>query len=286
MDVRPAHRVMRMFLQPEQLDAALALRAEHGPDVVTLAGGTDLIVQLNRGALRPAGWLDVSRIAGCQDIAIRDGEAVLAGGATFSQLGGLPVRCLAAAAMSVGGPQVRNRGTLAGNLATASPAADGSTALLALDATVELSHATRGKRTVPIAEFFLDYKRTALAADELITAVRFRTDTAAAWGKIGKRGACNISVACCAVGRLAGGAYRIAMGSVGPYPMRALKAEAVLNEGPLTEKLIAAAAAAAMDDARPIDDHRATARYRRAMCETLVSRLLRQLRDEATARVV
>lgn len=260
------------------------MRAEHGPDVVSVAGGTDLIVQLNRDALRPAGWLDLSGIAGFQELALRDGEAVLSGGVTFSHMGGLPVRCLAAAAMSVGGPQVRNRGTIAGNLATASPAGDGSTALLALDATVELSHATRGTRSVPVREFFLDYKQTALAPDELITAVRFPTDARTAWYKIGKRGACNISVVCGAVGRSAAGTYRIALGSVGPYPMRAAAAEAIVNEGGLTDEAIAAAAAAAMKEIRPIDDHRASARYRRAMCGTLVRRLLLQMRDDAAEK--
>lgn len=276
---------MDMFFQPRNLDDALALRAEHGPDVLTLGGGTDLLVLVNRGVLRPAGWLDLSRVAGFAGIAEDDGEIVLSGGVTFSQIGTLPVRALAAAAMSVGGPQVRNRATIAGNLATASPAGDGSTALLALGATIEMSHAQRGRRTVPIDRFFLDYKRTAMAPDELITAVRFRGDVRTAWYKIGKRGACNISVVSCAIGWAADGSCRIALGSVGPYPMRASRAEAVVNQGGLTEEAIAEAAAEATKEAQPIDDHRASARYRRAMCGTLVRRLLMQLRDEAAAHV-
>ncbi|MGB9626634.1 MAG: FAD binding domain-containing protein, partial [Phycisphaerae bacterium] len=89
---------MDMFFQPRNLDDALALRAEHGPDVLTLGGGTDLLVLVNRGVLRPAGWLDLSRVAGFAGIAEDGGEIVLSGGATFSQIGALPVRALAAAA--------------------------------------------------------------------------------------------------------------------------------------------------------------------------------------------
>ncbi len=273
-----------MFLQPRHLDAALALRAEHGPDVVTIGGGTDLIVQLNHGRLRPAGWLDLSQVADFQEIGKQDGEIVLAGGATFARIACMATGCLAAAARSVGGPQVRNRGTIAGNLATASPAGDGSTALLALDALVELAHARRGRRTLPITEFFRDYKQTALAPDELITSVRFRAGAPTGWYKIGKRGACNIAVVCCAVAQPADGTYRIALGSVGPYPMRATRAETVLAQGGLTEETIAQAAEEAMREAQPISDHRASAAYRRAMCGVLVRRLLTQLREEMGGR--
>ena len=180
--------------------------------------------------------------------------------------------------MSVGGPAIRNRGTIAGNMGTASPAGDGCVALLALDAEVELRHATRGPRTIPIGDYFTGFRKTALLGDELITAIRFRNDWAGAWGKIGKRGATNISVVCCAATMSPTGQMRIAFGSVAPTVVRVRRAEAIVEAGGLTDPAIEAAAAAAMAGVSPIDDHRASAAYRRAMCGVLVRRLLKTLR--------
>jgi CO/xanthine dehydrogenase FAD-binding subunit len=278
-----------MFYQPADMTEALRLRAELGPEVVTVCGGTDVVVAMNHGAVRPEAILDLSRVAGRDSVERADGMYVLGGGVTFAQMAKLPVRALAEAARSVGGPQIRNIGTIAGNLGTASPAGDGSVALLALDAEVELSHAERGSRWVRLDEFFLDYKRTALRPDELITRVRFPADFQSVWYKIGKRGAVNISIVCCAIGRSPARECRIALGSVGPYPMRAREAEAVLNGDaasiahravphPSDERIETAAEAAELE-AAPIDDQRSSARYREAMCRVLVRRLLRELRD-------
>jgi CO/xanthine dehydrogenase FAD-binding subunit len=218
----------------------------------------------------------------------------VAGGATFAELARLPVRCLAEASLGVGGPQIRNRGTIAGNLATASPAGDGSTALLALDAELELR--TAGSvRHLPLREFFLDYRRTALAADEMITAVEFPANWRTAWQKLGKRGAMNISMVCCAVGASPSGKFHVAFGSVGPYPLRAPQAEAFLSaecglqntergilsgaESPMeiSDKVVSEAARLAELDVRPIDDFRARADYRRAMAGVLLKKCLREL---------
>ncbi|UCG33064.1 MAG: FAD binding domain-containing protein [Phycisphaerales bacterium] len=278
-----------MFYQPTDMAEALRLRAELGPEVVTVCGGTDVVVAMNHGVARPEAFLDLSRVAGRDSVERVNGIYLLGGGVTFAQMAKLPVRALAEAARSVGGPQIRNVGTIAGNLGTASPAGDGSVALLALDAEVELSHVERGSRWVRLEEFFLDYKRTALQPDELITRVRFPSDFESVWYKIGKRGAVNISIVCCAIGRSPAGAYRIALGSVGPVPMRAMEAEAVLNGDStdaahravayLADEVIERAAEAAELEAAPIDDQRSSARYREAMCRVLVRRLLRELRD-------
>ena len=266
-----------MFYQPRELSEALRLRAELGPEVVTVCGGTDLVVAVNHRAIQPRGFLDLSRVADF-DYAVRaDGMYVLGAGATFARLAKLPVPALAEAARSVGGPQIRHRGTIGGNLATASPAGDGSVALLALEAQVEMAHAERGARWVALPDFFLDYRRTALGPDELITRLRFPADGQSAWYKIGKRGAVNISIVCCAVGKSPAGEYRIALGSVAPYPLRAGGAEKLLSGQALTDDSIERAAQAAAAAAAPIDDQRGSARYRRAMCRTLTGRLLRQL---------
>jgi len=268
-----------MFYQPGEIDEALRIRSEEGPRATPLAGGTDLVVALNREGNGEQGYLDLTRVSGYSDVRRDNGVWLLGGGVTFSQLGRLELGALSEAALTVGGPGIRNRATIAGNLGTASPAGDGCVALLATDAIVELAHASRGKRRVPIADFFTGFKQTALAADELITAVVVPNGWRTAFCKIGKRGAINISVVCTAVGLSPDGDVRIAFGSVAPTVLRATKAEAIIEQGGCEDDAIEAAAQSAMREVSPIDDHRATASYRRAMCGVLVRRLLRRLRD-------
>lgn len=269
-----------MFAQPATLAEALAVRADGGADVTPIAGGTDIVVAMNRGTPAPGSFLDLSHVAGFSDVRRDNGTWRLGGGATFSRLGRMPVRCLAQAAMTVGGPAIRNRGTIAGNLGTASPAGDGCVALMAMDAEIELTHARRGRRSIPIDDYFTGFRQTALLADELITGVHFSADWRTAWYKIGKRSSINISLVCCAVGLSPGGDVRIAFGCVAPTVMRARSAESILETDGLSDDAVEAAAAAAMQEVSPIDDHRASAAYRRAMCGVLTRRLLSQLRDE------
>lgn len=270
-----------MFHQPHSLEEALALRAKMGADITPIAGGTDVVVAMNRTGHGPKHFLDLTHVEGYSDVRRENGSWVLGGGATFTQLGRMPVRALAEAAMTVGGPAIRNCGTIAGNLGTASPAGDGCVALMAVDAEIDLTHATRGRRVIPIHEYFTGFRKTALIVDELITAVRLPTDWQTAWYKIGKRGSINISLVCCAVGMSPKGDVRIAFGCVAPVVMRARQAEAIVERDGLTDKAIEAAAQSAIKEVSPIDDHRSSAAYRRAMCGVLVRRLLRQLRDEA-----
>lgn len=275
-----------MFHRPTSFEEALAVKARLGAEVTPIAGGTDLLVGLNRGETLGADTLDLSTVADFGRIERQDGSLLLSAGVTWAQLARLEVECVARAARSVGGPQIRNRGTIGGNLASASPAGDASVALLALDAEVELSHAARGPRWIKLTDFFLSYRRTALADDELIARVRIPAPGAlrgSAWYKIGKRGAVNISVVCAAAGRLADGRVCLAFGSVAPVPLRAVRTEALLAGRPLTGELIERAVAEAMAEVRPIDDWRASADYRRAMCGVLTRRLLRQVRTEQEA---
>jgi CO/xanthine dehydrogenase FAD-binding subunit len=274
--VRVVHldRGLRVLHQPRDWQQALELKARFGPGIVPLAGGTDLLVALNRGQWRPERILDLKAIPDYNRIGRENGSYRLSAGATYSTISRLPVTALAQAALSIGGPQVRNRGTIGGNLATASPAGDGCVALLALDATIEIHHAARAPRLVPVRDFFLDYRRTALQPDELIAAVRIPADWTTAWYKIGKRSSVNISIVCCAIARSPLGRCYVALGCVGPYPMRALKTESLLNSAPLSPELIDDAARLVATEVSPIDDHRASGGYRRAMSSVLVKRLL------------
>ncbi|MCP4248029.1 MAG: xanthine dehydrogenase family protein subunit M [bacterium] len=269
-----------MFHRPTSFDDALAIKARLASAVTPLAGGTDLIVGLNRGQPLPGEVLDLSSVQDNAGTGLENGALLLGAGVTWAQLGRLEIECLARAALSVGGPQIRNRGTIGGNLATASPAGDGSVALLALDAEIELSHAERGSRWLRLADFFVSYRKTTLTEDELISRIRVPAPDAlqgTAWYKIGKRGAVNISLVCAAAARWPDGRIALAFGSVAPVPLRAVRTEAVVSGQKLTDGLIERAGVEAETEVQPIDDWRASADYRRAMCRTLTRRLLRQL---------
>jgi len=267
-----------VFHQPHTLDEALELRGRLKENAVVVGGGTDVLVAMNHGTLRPRGFLDLSHVEGSNAVQ-RDHDWITIGaGTTFAQLATLDVGCLREAALSVGGPQIRNAGTLGGNLAGASPAGDGCVALLALDARVEVTSAARGPRWLSLNdEWFVAYRKTALANDELITRVRVRSDFRSAWCKIGKRGAVNISVVCCAVGRSPDNRYCLAFGCVAFRPLRTSQAERLLQGQFPSDERIERAAESVMAEVSPIDDHRGGAAYRRVMCGVLTRRLLREV---------
>lgn len=268
-----------MFYQPKDIQEALGLKAklkEHG---AFIAGGTDIVVLLNHGKVAPENFIDLTHIPELSTIHRHNGTLELAGNVTYAQCGRLPVRCLAQASLSVGGPGIRELGTLAGNLATASPAGDGSTALLALDAEVELT-SVRGARRLPLDEFFLSYRKTALAPDEMITKVLIPTNYQSDWAKNGKRGAVNISVVAAAVAITPKKHVRIALASVAATPIRCYKAEKFLAQNGLSAGTIRQAAELVRGEIKPITDHRASADYKIHLSGVMVRRLLENLVKE------
>ena len=277
------------ILAPDTLTEALELKAER-PDAVPLAGGTDLMVALNFRHARPGAVLDLTRVPELRDWAPDDGRVRVGAGVTYTRLIaelGDRLPGLAIASRTVGSLQIRNRGTVGGNLATASPAGDGLPPLYTADAVIEVA-STRGTRRIPVAEFVTGPKRTCLADDELICAF----DVAAAAGpqqfaKVGTRNAmviavCSVSLALWPEER------RVAacIGSAGPTPLRAPEAEAFIA-GALDEHDLWARADPIPDAtaerfgalvgaaARPIDDVRGTADYRRHAVSVLARRALR-----------
>ncbi len=282
-----------MFYQPHSIVEALAMKERLGPEATFLAGGTDLIVMLNHGRSSARSFIDLTHVPGLDYVSEEREQPVpatlrIGGGATFARLARLPINVLSESALGVGGPQIRNRATIAGNLATASPAGDGSTALLALDASITL-RTSSATRSMPLRDFFLDYRKTALAPDEMIDSVTVPSNWSTAWVKLGKRGAMNISVVCCAVGISEAGQFHIAFGSVGPYPLlvpetaRFLTQEAKQTEPggrqALPEVIVKEASRMVAAEVRPIDDFRAKADYRRAMTGALLQKALRQITD-------
>src|SRR6266545_2039043 len=190
------------FFQPETWREALALKAEH-PDTLPIAGGTDVMVEINLDHHRPASVIDLTRVRELTEWGTEDGLLRIGAGVTYTRLIdelGDRLPGLAIASRTVGSPQIRNRGTFGGNLATASPAGDAHPPLLASDAVVEAESAEGGRRPIPIAAFFTGPKRSALAPAELIAAVRIPAATGPQqFSKIGTRNAMVIAVASFAV---------------------------------------------------------------------------------------
>jgi CO/xanthine dehydrogenase FAD-binding subunit len=278
-------------LVPDRLDDALAaLDSEPAPTV--LAGGTDLMVELNYGRRRLIDVLSLRRLTGLRDwhverTAAGADEVVLGATVTYTTLLGdelaalLPA--LAQAARTVGSPQIRNAGTIGGNLVTGSPAGDTLPVLVALAATVELASARGGVRRLPVSEFLTGPKQTARRPDELLVAVRVPVATGACeFLKIGVRNAMVIAVANCAlVVDRERRSLHCALGAVGPVPIRDEDAELwattrldwdgdTAPHPSVVEGFGRRMAAAA----RPIDDHRATAAYRRHAVGVMARRAL------------
>lgn len=283
-------------LRPAAWSEAVALRSER-PDLDVIAGGTDVMVEVNFGRRRPVGLLDLTRVAD-PDVAgwsVADGTVVIGAGVTWTQVltdlaDVLPG--LAMAARTVGSPQIRNRGTLAGNLASASPAGDGHPPLLAAGASVELESVS-GRRLVPIAEFFLAPKRSALASDELVRAVHVPVAAGPQqFSKVGTRNAMVIAVTSFAVALdLPGRRVGTGIGSAGPTPLRATAAEELAAEslpwesaGPVPVDVVRRFGELVAEAASPIDDVRGTAAYRRNALAVMARRTLSWAWAEHTSR--
>src|ERR1700682_5547194 len=282
-------------LLPHSLDEALAIKAEH-PEAVPLNGGTDLMVDLNFGRLRPGAIVDLSRVGELAAWREENGHVFLGSGVTYATI----VREMSAnkplvqASRSVGSPQIRNRGTVGGNLGTASPAGDALPVLAAYDADVVVRSRARGERSLPWHAFITGPKKTALAADELIVGARWpRRRGPGSFSKIGTRNAMVIAVASlCLVVDEENGRVKVALGSVGPTILRATEAEqqisgAMASSGAwqdpsitLPDKLIDEFSRRVPAAAQPLDDVRGTAAYRRHGCRVLARRAITWALDE------
>ena len=278
------------------LDEALELLAHYRESARIIAGGTDIILEIERG-IRPGvkALIDITHVPGLDSIQssgndmISLGPLVTHNDCVASPLARQRAWPLVQACWEVGAPQIRNRATVAGNLITASPANDTITPLMALDASVTLC-SVKGERSIPLNEFYTGVRRTIMAPDEMLTGIHFRglnENERGVFIKVGLRKFQAISVVNIAtivelddgVGMPVVKNARIALGAVAPTVVRALQAEAYLKGRVLDDEALTAAATLVTQSIAPIDDIRGTAEYRREVAGVITRRALTAIRE-------
>jgi len=276
------------LVAPADLSAVVSLLADQLGEWLPIAGGTDVMVQFAAGKLPNRKLVSLWNLPELRRIDVLDYEIRIGAGSTYTDLREhetvrqeFPL--LAAAARFTGGIANQNRGTLGGNIVNASPAADSLPALLVYEADLILVSA-RGERRVRYVDFHTGYKKTLLAADELIQWIIIPRQFAAYVSysrKVGARNAQAISKTCVAgLGKVVDGMVeeiRIAAGSVAPTPIRLRETERTVNGGSINDIMIESARQAAIGEIRPIDDGRSTAAYRSAVVGNLVAEFLHML---------
>jgi aerobic carbon-monoxide dehydrogenase medium subunit len=286
------------YYEPETVAEACSLISKSANRAKILAGGTDLLVKMKRGLERPESLVSLKRITTFSEIRYVPGESLNIGAlVTISRLIASSIineefEILGQAAGMMALPQVRNRGTVGGNLCNASPAADTAPALVAMGSQVSITGLT-GERIIPLEEFFTGPGQTALHQDEILTEIRVPVPSSRAGGSYAKlslrhHDLATVSVAAMVVfspeGRVCEDA-RIVLGAVAPTVIRSHQAEQVLKGRTLDEGVIKEAARAASETTRPISDIRASAGYRKEMVMVLAGRAIEQAVEAARKRL-
>jgi len=281
------------YYRPQKLEEAIKILEQKGPKVKILAGGTDLVVQLKEGLVSPEALLDLTFITSLRYIK-GDGNFIQIGPlTTHSEIENSPLLLRSApllveGAKTIGSPQIRNRGTIGGNIANASPAGDTLPALYVLEARLKLRRFER-RREVKIEDFFLGPGETILQPDELIEEIFFPPMSAEDFGvylKLGQRNALAISIVSVAIKSAfksrAISKIQIALGAVAPQVLRARRTEERLMNSQLSKRDIEEASQLAAEEASPISDIRGSADYRRELVQSLVQEGLNRLKKELT----
>jgi len=293
-----AARMIRLkqfaYFEPASIKEAAEILAEKGKSAYPLAGGTDLLVRMKRGNIKPASLVNLKRIKGLDGIKNGGGRSMRIGAlVSIAALEDAPLvkkgyPVLAQAAGVLGGRSIRNLATIGGNIGRASPASDTAPALMVLGARIEIAGLSE-TREIPLEDIFTGPGETSLSAGEIITAIMLPEptgDSGAAFIKLGRRGGggdCALAGVAALLSLESGCArdVRIAMSSVGPKPLRARQAEQAIMSGTLDEGCLRDAAAQAAQEAAPITDMRCSASYRKEMIRVLTFRALVQARQQA-----
>ena len=271
------------YVRARSNEEAVELAIEAGQNGSFLAGGTDLLVRMYDGQLRPKTLIDLKDIEGIRGIRCQDGQGLSIGAASsLNHIARNDFICkeynlLAQAAHTVGSLQIRNRASIGGNICNASPAADVAPALLVYEAEIE-TRGPSGTRFIPVSEFFLGPGMTVLEHGEFVSKIHLPKLNSLSYGvylKLGRTNSVDLSIVSVACLVLSGGEVRIALGAVAPTPIRVREAESILVDRK-DEEAIALAAAAAKETAVPISDVRAGREYRLDMTEVLTRNAITQ----------
>jgi len=284
------------YAAPRSLDEALRLLAEAGEEARVMAGGTDLIVRMKHGLLKPGFVISLAEIEELRPISFdrRKGLSIGATARLAEVASHAEIKrrypAVASAAEKTANVQVRNMGTVGGNICNAAPSADNAPTLIAMGAEAVIAGG-KGKRSVPLDRFFKGPRLTALEPDEILTAIQVPVPppySGASYQHLSARGRVDISAVCVGAMTVFEGStcreIRIALGAVGPKPLRALEAENLLKGQSWTADMIDAAGRKAAEEARPISDVRASAEYRRQMVDVLTRRAVLEARSMAGKR--
>jgi aerobic carbon-monoxide dehydrogenase medium subunit len=284
------------YHEPASVGEACEILATYGPKAKLMAGGTDLMVNMKKKILAPGHIVTLSKISAMHGIAEQNDRILIGARFTVAELTvdplvGKKLGALRSGALALGSPLVRNRATIGGNIGSARPAADLPPSLIAYKATVTLE-SSQGKREIPLSGFFKGPGFTELRPEEVLTQISVPTPKdgeGAGYINLGVRKSCDcnvVNVASFIALNPADGSIqeaRIIMGSVGPTPMRARSAEAMLVGQKPGETLFRKAGEAARQDCTPIDDFRGAASYRKAMVGVLTKRTLDIAYQQAAA---
>jgi carbon-monoxide dehydrogenase medium subunit len=270
------------YLKPSHLQELLAVMKKQKGRAIIIAGGTNLIPQIKKGEKSAELIIDISDMSDLSYIREQNGNVTIGAATTIAELASssmISTHCpiLASAAKQLGNPLTRNRATIGGNLANASPCADTAPPLLALDAAVHIANPNGKIREVPLCKFFHGYKFTDLGKGEIITQISFVKPKETARGshtKLGLRNAASICVASVAVmidmaGKICQKA-RIAVGSVAPIPMRAYRVEQILEGQEIDATLVEECSSVIKEEISPISDIRGSADYRTYVTSTML----------------
>jgi carbon-monoxide dehydrogenase medium subunit len=277
------------YAAANSVDEALNLLARFSPDGMVIAGGTDLLVRMKRNQVLPKVLVDIAGIPEFHGIeltgeGLRIGSMVTHAEIVASPLINQHAPVLAASSASIGAPQTRSLGTIGGNLASCVPSMDTGPALLVLDAIVTVAQAD-GRRQMPLEKFFVGPRCSVLTPEQLLVEIHIPTERLgkpSGFAKFGRRKGMSLALvnaAACAELDQGGKRFiraRLALGAVAPTPMRARRAEAFLEGKPVQGEIFAEAGAIASGEARPIDDLRASAEYRRELIKVLTCRVLKE----------
>ena len=268
------------YLRPETVEEAVTLRKKYEGSSVLLNGGTDIIIQLRDHLISPEFVIDIKHIPELQRLSFHKGDGLYIGACvTMNELGDNEdvknyYPYLREAVCSVGSKQVRNRATLVGNIANASPLCDSGTPLYVCEAKVCIA-GENGEREVPISDFITFVRRTSLQPDEIVVGIKvpYTEGCDGIFTKVSRRKEVDLSTICATVLKQEDG-FRIAFGAVAPTPIRLMKTEALLRGKQLTAELIDEAAKLARTEVSPISDIRASKEYRYDIVEVTVRRSL------------